>query len=222
MKGTPTAFVCLTLLISASLAHAKGALSFEVFAGEQFNIPTPLVIKQKGEETIRVSSAEYQSDAWTWPDSPYYAWRIGSWKKDRAWELQLVHEKITLKNEPEEVQHFEISHGYNLITINRARKLPKHPDVIWRVGGGIVLTHPETIVRNREKGYGEGFPHGFYVSGPTAMIAIGKRFDMGRKFFFVAEAMLTASYATHVPIADGHAEVPNMALHGLLGIGYQR
>lgn len=217
----PLIFFTLVANIYPSISQAEGSYSFEVFWGTQFNIPTPLTIKQRGEETIKVDWAKYESDAWTWFNSPYYSWRIGLWEKDKAWELELVHEKIILKNKPKDVQHFEISHGYNLITINRAWRLSEYHDLIWRIGAGIVLTHPETTVRHKEKGYGEDFPKGFYISGPTAQIAVGKRINIWRGLFGVLEAKFTASYATHVPIADGYAEVPNAAIHGLFGMGYE-
>ncbi len=198
---TTTLFLTLFVSIHPLIVQAETSYSFELFWGTQFNIPTPLTIKQRGEETIKGGWAKYESDAWTWFNSPYYAWRISLWKNDRAWELELVHEKIILKNKPEDVQHFEISHGYNLITINRAWRLSEYYDLIWRLGAGIVLTHPETTVRNKEKGYGEDFPKGFYISGPTAQIALGKRFNLwGKGLFGVLEAKFTASYATQCPL----------------------
>jgi hypothetical protein len=205
------------LIIRPSVALAE--YSFEVFMGTQFNLRTPLTIEQKGEEKIEIDSAEYDSEAFTGFNSPYYAWRIGLWDNNRAWEFELVHEKLILKNKPDEVQHFEISHGYNLITINRAWAYPKF---IVRVGGGIVLTHPETTVRNKDKGYHDEFPEGFYVSGPTAQVAVGKRFGLWRGLFGVLETKFTASYAKDVPIADGDADVPNAAFHVLFGLGYER
>jgi hypothetical protein len=220
MKAAALTLACLAaaLCITTS-AQAKTPYSLEVLAGTQYNIPTPLTIHQNGEDPIRVGSARYKSDAWTWPDSPYYAWRIASWKDGRAWELELIHEKIILKNTPDEVQHFEVSHGYNLITINRAWPWPKDPRWILRVGGGVVVTHPETTVRGKSKGFGESFPNGFYISGPTAQASAARQFEIDDKWFFVLEAKLTASYATGVPIADGDAEVPNAAIHVLFGFG---
>lgn len=213
-------FLILFVTVHPLTVYAE-RYSFEIFLGEQFNIPTPLTIKQKGESTIKVDWARYKSDAWTGFNSPYYAWRIGVWDDNRAWELELIHEKIILKNKPAEVQHFNISHGYNLITINRAWRLTQYKDLIWRIGAGVVLTHPETTIRYKKKGYGEDFPKGFYISGPTAQIAIDKRFYLSKGLFGVLEAKFTASYATHVPIANGHAEVPNAAIHGLFGLGYE-
>lgn len=215
-------FLCSLVLLFSALpvsAQEERSYSFEIFCGEQFNIPTPLVMKQRGKEDIRINGARYKSEAWTGFNSPYYAWRFGLWEGGRAWEIELVHEKIILGNRPDEVQHFEISHGYNLLTLNRAWRLSQLKEMIFRVGGGIVITHPESTIRNMEKGSGGSFPNGFYISGPTAQVAIGKRFGIWRGLFGVLELKLTASYA-RVPVADGHADVPNAAVHGLIGIGY--
>jgi len=218
MKRLWSVILALPLILVVYPAAAAEKYSFEVFLGTQFNARTPLTIDQKGEEKIEVDCAEYDPDAFTGLDSPYYAWRIGLWDNDRAWELELIHQKIILENKPDEVQHFEISHGYNLITINRAWE---YRYFIFRVGAGIVLTHPQTTVRNKSKGHHEEFPDGFYISGPTAQVALGKRFPLWRGLFGVLETKLTASYATGVPIADGDAEVPNAAFHALFGLGYE-
>lgn len=202
-------------LIHPSFGKAKHSYSFELFGGNQFNIPLPLTIKQEGEETIKVNYPKYDSQPFS--ESPYYAYRFGLWKGCKALELELVHQKIILKNKPPDVSHFEISHGYNLITINRAFL---NPSFVLRLGSGIVLTHPESTVRNKENGYEKEFPQGFYISGPTAQIAIAKRIKISQRLFGALEAKFTFSYATHVPIADGYAEVPNMAMHLLLGLGY--
>lgn len=223
MRKTLTMFLCAAAVagVVPQAARAEAHYSFEIFLGEQYNIATPLTIRQSGEETITVGRAEYASDAWTGLDSPYYAWRIGRRDADGIWELELVHEKITLKNKPEEVQHFEISHGYNLITLNRAWNLLGVHDLYWRFGAGVVLTHPETTVRDKSMGYGASFPDGFYISGPTMQLAINKRLHVWKGLFGVLEAKYTLSYARRVPIAEGTADVPNTAFHYLFGVGYE-
>ena len=216
---TKTTTILTLLLICLSIPHAQPPLSLEAFSGCHLNIPTPLTIKQEGEEVIKVKWARYESACWS--GSPYFALRAGLWKNGKAWELELVHEKIILKNKPKDVQHFQVSHGYNLILVNRAWRLHEYYDLTCRVGAGIILAHPETIVRNKKRGYGEYFPKGDYISGPTAQVAVGKRFRFWKGLFGVLEAKFTASYAFYVPIADGYAVVPNLAIHGLFGIGYE-
>ncbi|MEW6102596.1 MAG: hypothetical protein AB1630_02060 [bacterium] len=203
------------MFVCPSFGEVKYSYSFELFGGSQFNIPLALTIRQEGQEDIKVNRPEYKSEAFK--EAPYYAYRFGLWKEYKAWELELVHQKIILKNKPENVQHFEISHGYNLITINRAFL---YPHFILRVGGGIVLTHPESTIRNKENGYDAEFPNGFYISGPTVQIAIARRIKISPRLFGCLETKFTSSYAIDVPVVDGSADVPHMAVHLLFGIGY--
>jgi len=194
--------------------HVKWSL--DLFLGSALNIRTPLSIHQSGEERIFLY-ARYQEKPLK--ESPYYAWRIAKWSQNQAWEFELIHHKLYLTNEIPEIQHFEVSHGYNLLTVNRAWE--KANGSIIRVGAGIVLAHPESIIRGKkrpEKIFGQGLD-GFYVSGPTVQAAIAKKFSMFRSLFFSVEGKFTASYA-HVPIKDGNAYVPNLAFHGLLGFGF--
>ncbi len=190
--------------------HARWSL--DLFLGSALNIPTPLSVHQSGEERIFLY-ARYREKPFT--GSPYYAWRIAKWNGDQAWEFELVHHKLYLANKSPEIQRFEISHGYNLVTVNRAWH--KTNGVIIRVGAGIVLTHPETIVRGKKLPWGEGLD-GFYLSGSTVQVAAAKKLPISDSVFFVVEGKFTASYA-HIPIQDGSAYVPNLAFHGLLGLG---
>ncbi len=175
----------------------------------------PLVIRQ-GTEDYHISAAEYDTKPFT--GSYYYSWRIGKWRGDDAWEFELVHHKIKLTNNPPDVQKFEISHGYNLLTINRAWL---RESFVYRLGAGIVLAHPETIIGGLEfDAEGGMLGMGFYVSGPTLQATAGWRFQLGEKMFGVVEGKLTVSSAW-VPIQDGDADASVVALHGLFGVGYE-
>jgi hypothetical protein len=211
---------CLLLVLLVSLASAVPAQSqetrwsFEGFLGSAYNFPSPLWINQLDQDEVYVW-ARY--DTRPLFDSPYYAWRISRWKETRAWEFELVHHKIYLSNEPDEVDDFNVSHGYNLLTLNRAWDYSRF---ILRFGTGLVISHPETEIRGRKFSQDQGlFGKGFYISGPTIQFAAGKRFYLWRKLFFALEAKITASYAL-IPIEGGTAHVPNAALHGLFGIGF--
>jgi len=205
----------IILLVIVVPAKTQESWTFEAFLGSAYNFKTPLTIRQSGQDDIKLN-ARYD-EGWL-EGSPYYAWRIAKWKGNRAWELELIHHKLYLDNEPPEVQHFEISHGYNLITVNRAWK---HKGLIYRLGAGVVITHPEMVIRGKELSPNQGiFNEGFYLSGPTAQAAVQKRFYIRKKLFFTVEGKLTASYA-HTPIQDGYADVPNVAVHGVFGLGYE-
>ncbi|UCH63498.1 MAG: hypothetical protein JSU77_03340 [Fidelibacterota bacterium] len=201
------AFIAITIPVGV---HA--AWTFEAFLGSAWSVPSPLSIHQYGEERLHFT-ARYATKPLV--ESPYYAWRIAKWSGEQAWEFELVHHKLYLENPPDEVQHFEVSHGYNLITINRVWV---RRGFIWRGGVGVVATHPETKIRGKKLPWGDGL-NGFYVSGPTIQLAIGRKFPLRGGLFAVVEGKWTASYAT-IPVRDGNAYVPNMALHWLIGLGY--
>jgi hypothetical protein len=63
------------------------------------------------------------------------------------------HDKLYLSNPTKEIEQFAISHGFNRITLNRSME---RGDVIWRVGAGVVITHPENTVRGRRVPEDEG------------------------------------------------------------------
>jgi hypothetical protein len=212
-------FSGLTFLISILVAgwlHPASALAgwtVQLFTGSSYSFPSSLTIKQDGEEDIHLTAA-YETKAWT-TQAPYYDLRIARWKDDRAWEFESLHQKLYLKNKPDEVQSFSISHGYNINMLNYA--VARH-GFIYRAGFGFVMTHPETEVRGKRLEDEGGF-NGFYISGAGGQLAVEKRYYATEKLSLSLEFKLTAAYAV-IPIADGTASVPNYAAHGLIGIGY--
>ncbi len=192
---------------------------FEIFLGSAYNIPTPLLITQKGEEDIKIDRAQYATRALE--ESPYYAYRFTRWNGEKGWGLELIHHKLHLLNKHDAIDHFEISHGYNLIVINRSWTCGKN---LYYLGGGIVLTHPETVIRGKQLSWLDGsglFGKGFYLSGPAVQLAVNRTFPLWGKLFLTVEAKATAAYAYATPVQDGNASVPNLALHGLIGLGYR-
>ena len=111
------------------------------------------------------------------------------------------------------MEEFEVSHGYNLITLNRGWRRGHY---VLLAGGGVVLTYPHSTIR------GKTWPHdsGYDLSGATIQGAAARRFDLGKRIFASVEGKLTASWA-RVPVVDGNATVPNSAFHVLAGLGVQ-
>lgn len=115
------------------------------------------------------------------------------------------------------MEALSISHGYNLLMVNRAWRRNGRVD---RAGFGVVIAHLETAVRGRSLPQDRGlFNAGYHLSGPTAQAAIQRQFHPSERLAPLLEAKLTGSDAT-VPIEGGTAVVPNLALHGLAGIAY--
>jgi hypothetical protein len=141
--------------------------------------------------------------------------RFGLWRRESGWELQFLHHKIALTDEPPEIDKFEVSHGWNLLTIQRA----SHAKVLdWRVGAGPVIAHAEGTVRGRDGGDGL-FGRGYYVSGAGALAGAGKSLAIWRSLFATLEGQVTYSWA-RIPINTGHARTTNLAFHFLLGLGF--
>jgi hypothetical protein len=201
----------LALALLATPAAAQGQVSVEVFGGTAFSLHTPLTIKQEGFPSIELT-AHYSTrplDA-----IPYYATRLGFWNDTGGWVVELLHHKIYLDNPegPEgNVQHFEVTHGYNIVTVNRGWR---REEFVILAGGGIVIAHSNSIVRGRERSIDEPYS----LSGVGFQAAAGRRLHLTPWLFASAEGKVTAAWA-RVPISGGKATAPNVAFHGLLGIG---
>ena len=202
--------------VPSMMTAQQSAWSLEIFGGSALSLPMPLRIDQDREASIRLT-ARYATRPWR--DAPYYAYRVGRHGASRGWELELVHHKLYLRDPPPEVQHFEVTHGYNLIFLNRVAHRGR-----WtgRIGLGPLVGHPENEVRGRrlESDRG-GLGGGYYLSGIAAQVAGSHRLPIGRGFAVVGEGKITGAWG-RVPIADGDATVPNVAAHWLVGIGYSR
>ncbi len=183
--------------------------------GAAYNFRTPLTIRQSGEEVIDLK-AFYKTDPFRSP--PYYDIKITTVKANKGLALKLTHHKLILKNLTPDIQRFSITDGFNLLTINRVW-LKK--GFAWSLGGGIVITHPESTIRHTPFPENKGMlSSGYYVSGPTVEAAIHKRYFFVDRWFISGEGRATASYV-QVPVSGGHARVTNVALHILFGVGFQ-
>ncbi|MBN2011317.1 hypothetical protein JW960_18375 [candidate division KSB1 bacterium] len=210
-----TAVIILIILFifsNRSTAQPKYAIDF--LFGDARCLPSFLKIEQAGFDNIQLT-AHYKTNSFQQPY--YYSFRVSYRANKMAWEIEMVHLKIELLNNPSPVQHFEISHGYNLITLNRIHKVQQFA---VRIGGGIVLAHPENSVRKQTLDETNGLIGlGYYIAGPTAQFCIEKCIGKAKNFEFSVEGKCSASYAS-VPVVDGRAHVPLFVLHGLLGIRY--
>lgn len=206
-------FIVPFLVFSLPGSYAQSRWSFELHGGEVYNIPMPLQIKQQGYPNIKLT-ARYHSESLILP--VYWDWRFARWQNNRSWEFEAIHHKLYLENTSAEVQKFNISHGFNLIMVNRGFEKKTFR---YRAGAGIVLAHPESNIRGKEFGNtGNDWGMGYYLSGPVLNLAICKPIRLGRRFYINAEAKTTFAYS-HIKIAEGNANVYNLAFHLILGIG---
>jgi hypothetical protein len=194
-------------------AEGETAWGARLFVGVPFNLPTPVRIRQSGEPDLR-----FRGRFSTRPfEAPWY-YGAGLFRRagGHEWSAELVHHKVHLENPPPEVQAFSISHGYNFVLLGHGVEVS--PGVWARVAAGAVVAHPESTVRGKElRQDGGPFGRGYHLAGPALAAGIEGRVPLGDRARLALSARLIGGYAA-VPVADGSARVPNLALHATAGL----
>lgn len=190
--------------------------SFDANVGTVANVALPMRIVQEGFPEIRLT-ARYRSEPFVLP--VYWDLRLSRWDRGRSWELELIHHKLYLDNLSAEVQRFDISHGFNLLFINRGYDWGNFR---LKVGAGVVMAHPENTVRGLENNRRSGwFNNGYHLAGPGLNLAIGRPVPLGNSLYLQTEAKTTYAFA-QVPVAGGSAMLHNWAFHLVFGLGVKR
>ena len=205
------AIVATLLVARPCLAHAQWAL--EGFLGTSISAHSPLTIRQAGYPTLK-----FTADYATRPTDPsiYYAVRLSRWWTRWGGVAGYVHQKLYLTNNPPEVQSFKVTYGYNLVGIG-AGYLTRGWAFIGTVGP--VVSNPASEVRGIEFQHEGGiFGSGNHVGGFNLQVGANRRFRFAGWGFATADLRLSAAW-TDVPVAEGNADVPNYAIHLLLGVG---
>lgn len=213
-----TYIIFFILFSNFLVAQDRSNWSIEAHGGFPINIPLPLTIQQAGHPNINFT-AHFNSEPFVPPI--FWVYRLSKWKNDKAWEIEMIHQKLYLENTTPEIEYFSITHGYNIITFNRAVKfnLFKENQFIYRVGAGIVLAHAENKIRGKELDQKQSFfNQGYYIGGPVLNIALAKQFKISSRFYFNAEIKNNTSFAK-VPVVDGHALVWHSAFELIGGLG---
>jgi hypothetical protein len=205
--------IALLIVITLKITHAQSRWTFELHCGEVYNLPMPLIIRQQSYPDIKFK-ARYASESFILP--VYWDWRFSRWQNGKSWEFEAIHHKLYLDNTTSEVQKFNISHGFNMIMVNRGIQKKSFR---CRAGAGIILAHPESIIRGKEFGNtSDDFDLGYFISGPVFNLAVSKPFYISNRFYINAEAKTTFAYSS-IKVAQGHADVYCIAFHIILGLG---
>ena len=211
-----TALVMALMVIAAAPASAQATLT--VFMGSSAHAPLAVVFDLEGYDSNGQSLDDVYINKPQWEtkpfyEAPYYSIRVGHGR----WDVELIHDKMYLMNPVPPIEHFEVSHGYNLLLLNRAYG---DGPITWRTGLGIVVAHPESTVAGQKLGYGYELMNGFHISGPAGQVSVAYTHDLRGPFFLTVEAKGTVAWAK-VPVYNGWATVPHAAAHLLAGIGVQ-
>ncbi len=205
--------VVVTVLLRHGPGRAEERHAIELLLGGALNASTTLAIDQEGESDIEIV-ADYATKPFEFP--VYYTLRLASLRARGAWELQFIHHKIHLENTTEEVERFEITDGFNILTVNRA--FPAGP-VDLRAGAGIVITHADSRIRGLSTSGGGILDTGYELGGPVLLAGAGRRFRLSERWIGTLETQVTLGWA-NVSVANGKAGTTNVALHIMFGVGY--
>jgi hypothetical protein len=211
--GKLISVLIVTGLFACKHAFPQRDFSLQVSPGYVYCFNTPLYVKQSGYSDIRIN-ARYKTESLKLPI--YYSIRIGTSKNNHGWEMEMIHVKMYLQNNPPEIEQFNISHGYNILQLNRNWIWD---EFLFRAGAGIVIAHPENIVRRMKFDDKSFLDKGYYFSGPCFQVSGEKRIRIYGKLYFSMEVKTTASI-TKIGVYNGHAIVTHIGLHGLFGLGY--
>jgi hypothetical protein len=206
-------FLPLLLAIALWPAPAAAQLELQGFLGSSESVPSRVSITQAGQPDIRATA---HWDTRPFEDTWYYAGRIGAWKGEKGWFLDFTHHKLYWDDRPPEVQRFQITNGMNMFTVSRGFRRGKFS---YSFGAGPVITFPVTRVRGRRLGEERGFWGGYFLSGGNLMATATRRFPLIQGVFLSLDGRASFSYV-RVPVAGGHAAVPNFALHFHAGLGF--
>lgn len=208
------------LLIAACLALAGPAVaaaaadwSFEARLGAPWIPDRRVTITQAGAADLDFD-ARFDGAAGSTPY--HYDVRVSRLRGDAGWALGFLHSKLVLADGPPEVTDLQMTHGYNLLTVQR---LWLRRGWTLMAGAGVALAHAESTVR------GEVFPQdrglfgwGYHAVAPVATAGVGRQVALGARGFLSGEARLSWSRA-RVPVAGGQARFTDIEGHLLAGVG---
>lgn len=208
--------VFLLVFGSFSTASAVDGWHFTSFWGGSESFNSNLKVHLNGDEDYDFN-ADWEGKSLT--DSWYYSLRFEKWVGNRARGFEYLHHKIYLKNRPEGIKHFSISDGFNMAFYNWARR--RDNGWITRFGIGPVLAHMDVQIEGRDRFYMDGGIGGSYLAGFGMQFSGEKWIYETEKFLVSLEGKFTASYV-RAPVSEDAAEVaevPNYAVHFLIGFG---
>ena len=206
----PRVILLVLFTFTAIPALAEEGLVFQASLGTAESLETKLTIRQSGFEDLEFD-AGYETQPFT--DPLDYSLRAGWWRGRGGWEVEVIHHKLILRNPPSELRRFEISHGYNYVTVNRGWDLGRF---LLRAGAGAILAHPEGSVRGQPVN-----PENEYRwTGPAFQVGVERRFTLRERWILGIEGKVSAARAV-IPIPGGEVDAPNVAAHALVGLGYR-
>lgn len=211
MNRLPLLVFSFPLILWAVPCHADSlppGLVFQAFTGAPLNFPTSLTITQEGRPDLE-HDADWESRPFEQP--LYWALRLRWQREADGFELQLLHHKMYLENPPAAIEHFEVTHGFNILTVNYMRRTrPVH----WRLGAGVTMPNTFATIGGELSDV-----HDYSIGGPAFLAGGGSELALTRRLFLSAEAQFIAGWGTD-DVSRGEAKVVSLAIHILVGLGF--
>lgn len=216
--------VALALMFSSIPAAAN--YQIEIYGGTSYTQQTSLHIQQEGYPDRTLHAVRYTTRPFEAP--PYYGIRVARYWTPQAEsifnrfgaEVEMIHDKIHLEEaqDPDSiVQRFKVTDGLNYLVLNFVAN--KQLDGLWetnlRTGLAIVISHPETVIRDEADGE-DGDIHGYRYSGLGAHLSLNISRQVTQRSNVMVEYKFTGANPS-VPIADGKATTPVLSHHVVAG-----
>ncbi len=209
--GVVIALTVCTAAVLATPAHA--GWTFEMHGGVPWVPDRTVNISQTGFPDLHID-ARMRTEPGKMPF--YYDLRLIRWDGRHGWALDFLHNKLILDNPPPEVQDFQFTHGYNMVSLQRLWRVA---DYVLMAGAGVVLTHTESTVRGRVFDQHRGvFGWGYYLSGPLVVVGAGRRLELGERVYLSGDVRASWSHVD-VDVVDGGASMTDVSVHFLVGAG---
>lgn len=216
----------VVLLFALSFAYSNG-FTVEVGTGTSFKSPNTLTIEQAGYENVSFPGSTYETRPWSVPSNildlteNYYYVRLGYALENVSLEVEWLHDKAYYVGKNDVIQHFELSDGLNSLLFNLVFTEPivDNLDLAFRVGGGLAIPNPATIIRGKRSGTREHLSEEsrYYVSGVTFNSGVQTRYRLNDWLAVTGEIRYVYSYI-NVPIVDGHASGHFHGIHFNFGV----
>jgi lipid A oxidase len=234
--------LCAVLLAALATAGPCGAENvFAMYGGTSFTRDSDLRIKQSGGTSLHLRDVHWDADPFK--AAPYYGLRYTRFLEQHpAWGIALdyTHYKMYAKtgriiaadgtwqgeriygSAPMDryVQHFELSHGVNMLSLNGIYRWQGLGLLQGRlqpyVGAGLVhyWPHSENTVNNLSH------ETGYQASGFGYQLLGGVQYQIGERWGLFAEIKFNSGTAK-VDIAGGDAQTSLRTFHALGGLQYR-
>ena len=206
--------ICLWFVIF-NIISASDGLYLHSNWGYNYSFDSVLSVNTNDGDMVHKAKWEGKS----FKDSPYYTIRLDRWANESTFGIEWVHYKMYLKNPPAGIENLSVSDGYNILFFNVGRRTTN--DFIMRIGGGIIVAHPDVTLTGKERFWNKGGISGAYISGLALQLSLERWFYQTKRYVFSSEIKFSTGYA-RIPISKNSNEfgdIPHVAFHITIGMG---